>query len=505
MASYDAYLLAMLLPPLLIVPAILVVSCIAWGVSCMLYTNQKRRADKETRGKSVVVEYPGLQHMFTVLQPMFGGGLKARITRDRVRVKLHGENISPVAVPLLVQSLVLALGLSLAVFLSALVVDDSRSTCDEKLDCFPFNYSRQAGPLTRDPIRNCSAYAGREISVRCFSFSVRLVEALDSAGGILALTTLGISLYVVLLFTLARINCCRRTGVCGFLLIATFGCVIFLSSLLWILPLGIAQWKTLTYVKNWESVLVYYYSVLYLLLTLTLLPCCVPRYRRDFERCCSGHRRGYQAPEIQETDEEEEEEEGERGGGRDGSRRRRQRVSGYHVAIFRNGRRSQSPRYYGSVDERQSNNTRLDDTEKPTATHTQRSTQDPHIENADTGEIAVLDVESEKSVYHKPSARDKHGNGRGKRRGSGRKHWADMEREIETEEEEEEWSTTSRREGERGRQDTQSSSVSQVEEGLGERRRRGRDGGTAKIRDVLTGGVVGDGDEKGVVSVHTHL
>ena len=492
MASYDAYLLAMLLPPLLIVPAILVVSCIAWGVSYILYTNQKRRADKETQGKSVVVEYPGLQHMFTVLQPMFGGGLEARITRDRVRVKLYGENISPAAVPLLVQSLVLALGLSLAVFLSALVVDDSRSTCDEKLDCFPFNYSRQAAPLTRDPIRNCSAYAGREISVRCFSFSVRLVEALGSAGGILALTTLGISLYVVLLFTLARINCCRRTGVCGFLLIATFGCVIFLSSLLWILPLGIAQWKTLTYVKNWESVLVYYYSVLYLLLTLTLLPCCVPRYRRDFERCCSGHRRGYQAPEILETDEEEEgEEEGERGGGRDGSRRR---IGGYHVAIFHNGRRSQSPRYYGSVDERQ---------------YTQRSTgvdQDPHIENADTGEIAVLDVESEKSVYHKPSARDKHGNGRGKRRGSGRKHWADMEREIETEEEEEEWSTTSRREGERGRQDTQSSSVSQEEEGLGERRRRRhREGGTAKIRDVLTGGVVGDGDEKGVVSVHTHL
>ena len=212
MASYDEYLLATLLPPLLIIGIILLSSYCVWAVSYIVFTKQKRRAEQNE-----FIEYPGLQYMYIALQPVFGNRLHARKTRDRVKVKLHGEELSPGAIPLALQLVALALGLSLAVFVTVLTVDIGQ-VCDEKLDCFPFNYTRKVRPLTTDPIQNCSLYGGNDFSIMCFSFTIRLVDALASSGGVLALTTVGISYYVALLFTLAQIRCCRVTGLCGCLL-----------------------------------------------------------------------------------------------------------------------------------------------------------------------------------------------------------------------------------------------------------------------------------------------
>ena len=545
MANYDAYLLVMVLSPLIVTVTILVVSYVVWGVSYLQYKRQKRRV-RENRGEHELIEYPGLQYMYLVLQPVLGKGLEARKTRHQVKMKLHGEKISPGAVPLLVQSLAVAVGLSLAVFVTVLTVEDGGRVCSERLDCFPFNYSRQVTPLTREPIRNCSAYGSGDLSIRCFSFTVRFVEALGSSGGVLVLTTLGLNLYLVLLFSLAKLGCCRRTGLCGVSLLLVFGCLVLISTLLWIIPLGLVQTRTLQYVSNWESVLVYLYTFVYLGITNTLLLYCVPNYRRDFQRCCSGGgERGYLPPQSMETDEEEEEDE-ERGGR--GGRRRRRRSNLYQTISDRSGSQGRRARYYGSVDERRPHMPSDENHTPPSlAVGSQmRESGSPEPKTYTSknsggiggGAMAGNDSGSRGKVpYRIRSVRGKytlkHTRKPSKKRvGSGgegrwRKHWADMD---------------DGRRGERGREDATDSECSTtsavLEEGDGEgevgsggidtelssedsgetRPIRGGGGGhqkmggagggqsgTAKIRAALAGDVVENDGRRGSASVHTHL
>ena len=304
MASYDAYLLANILPPLIIVFIILVLSYALWGISYLIF--KRRLYAGGDAGVESVIEYPGLQYMFMILQPVFGSQLQARKTQHRVKVKLHREEISPAAVPLIVQSVALALGLSLAVFMTTLTVEVG-SVCNEKLDCFPFNFSKQIKPLIAEPIQNCSLYTTSDaVSIVCYRFTIRFVEALSSSGGVLVLTTLGLSFYVTVLFLLAQARRCRRTGLCGCLLFLLVGCTILLGTLLWILPLALVHNKTLGLVRNWESVLIYYYTIMYLTLITTLLPCCVPRYRQDFANCYDWKLLRYQAPQDQYESENDE-------------------------------------------------------------------------------------------------------------------------------------------------------------------------------------------------------
>ena len=537
MANYDAYLLVTVLPPLVITATILVVSYVAWGVSYLQYRRQKERAEESpVEGDNELVEYPGLQCMFFVLQPVLGKGLEAKKTGHKVKVKLHGEKISPAAIPLLVQSLVLAVGLSLAVFITAVIVEDGGRVCNERLDCFAFNYSRQVTPLTRTPITNCSAYSSSEITIRCFSFTVRFVEAIASSGGVLVLSTLSLNLYLGLLFALAKVSWCRRTGLCGLLLLLMIGCFILPTTFLWIIPLALAETKTLHYVNNWESVLVYFYTFVYLMVASTLLLFCVPSYRRDFQRCCSGEeRRGYQRPRIVDTDEEEDE--GRRGRGGGTSRRRRQGSNVYQVRGYRSGSQGHRPGYYGSVDEHQP---RMPSEEDPN-----RNTPPPPVNGRESGSAEPQPLTGQNSggiagnltVGNEPRSRTqrmpypirsvrgkytlkytKKGSKRTRRESRGKKHWAEVEKERrgrEDMESEEECSTTSAMlEEERGgNRDTWSSSEDTTSGGATSRRRGGGrhqmwgegKSGTAKIRAALTGDVVEDAGRKGTGSVHTHL
>ena len=442
MANYDAYLLVMVLPPVILTVTILLVSYVAWAVSYLQYKRQKTRVE-ENRGENELIEYPGLQYMYLVLQPVLGRGLEARRTGQKVKIKLHGEKISPGVVPLLVQSLALAVGLSLAVFVTVLLVEDGGEVCSERLDCFPFNYSRQVTPLTREPIRNCSTYRSSDISIRCFSFSVRFVEAVGSSGGVLILATLGLNLYLALLFALAKVGCCRRTGLCGLLLLLIFGCLVLTSTLIWIIPLGLVQTQTLKYVHNWESVLVYFYTFVYLCISSTLLLYCVPSYRRDFQRCCSGEgwQRGYLPPHGMDTDEEDEEEEERRSRGR---RRKRQRSNNYQTTEGRSGSQARRAGYYGSVDKRRPSEDQ----------NTSSSSVVGEEDGEEEGEVGSGGIEIELSS--EDSGEERSGGGSHQKwRGGG---------------------------------------------GGG-----GGQSGTAKVRAVLTGDVVENGGKRRSASVHTHL
>ena len=519
MASYDAYLLATLLPPLLIIGTILLSSYCAWGVSYLVFTVQRRRAERDATDE--LIEYPGLQYMYTALQPVFGNRLHARKTRDRVKVKLHGEELSPGAIPLAAQLVALALGLSLAVFVTVLTVDIGQ-VCDEKLDCFPFNYSRQARPLTSEPIQNCSLYGSKDITIMCFSFTIRLVDALGSSGGVLALTTVGISYYVALLFTLAQIRCCRVTGLCGCLLLFLISCTILLSTLLWVVPLGSTQSATLRSVKNWQSILVYYYTIMYILLIATLLLCCVPRYRQDFGRCWNRKNRRYQAPSHDTDTEYEHSHE---------LRATQDRSTGHSGSRDRTGSRMHQTSYYGTVDERShvfSNDHVMN--EATPLKHQQSSNHNHQSSDSErSGTITPSQTQTVKegeqpivyrtqSVHGQRSTRriSKRGNGHSLRKNKGEKgkggsrgqgsHWADV---TGGEEAEEEWSTTSGQ-LENGNKNNfsegeSSSGHSSQGEGRGGERGRGREQESDCIRAVLTGGATenrwGDGD----TSVHTHL
>ena len=487
----------------------------------------------QLRDGNEVVQYPGLLHMFTILQPLFGSGLDVRRTQHRVKVRLYGEQISPAAVPLLVHCLALALGLSLAVFVTVLSVDDSQQLCNNKFDCFVFNYSHNTTPIKQ--IEDCSQYKeDNDITIRCFGFSLRLLEALGSSGGILALTTLGLSLYTALLFSLARVTYCRRNGLCGIMLLVTFGCIIFMSCLLWIIPFGVLRHESFELVKNWESFLVYYYTVVYLALVVTLLPCCVPRYQQDFRRCGLARRWGYEPPQTEETDEEDDEEEVRRSWS-DGQRR----GSGYRVRNNNSSSTSQAPRhrYYGSVEDSHQSHTSQEYTDTPTVTSplTEQSSsaqQNPYTGSTESpaGAGNFRDRVKSKECQTQSAHSDKQRLGveRGSKElkgGTGgdvrrkKKHLSEMEmggsdqeKGRESDGKEEEWSTTSQHSEEKMDEEIESSSTQdmlQGGQGSQERGRKEREGErnaeSAKIRAVLTGGAVENGKRRRVSSIHTDL
>ena len=500
MASYDTYLLATVLPPLIIVVTILLTTYCLWGVTYFIFTLKKRRNEQ-----NAFIEYPGLQYMYMALQAVFGTKLLAKRTHNRVKLKFYGQEIGPGVVPPLVQLVALALGLSLAVFLTVLTVDIGH-VCDERLDCFPFNYSRKARPLNVEPIQNCSMYKSSGISVTCYHFTIRFVEALGSSGGVLALTTLGINFYLALLFMLARAQCCRKTGLCGCVLLFLMICYILLSTLLWLLPLGLTQSKMLAYVTNWESVLIYYYTSMYLLLVATLLPCCVSRYRQDFGSYWSREQRRYRAPQTHESDSEEEITPST-------SLRSQQRSTGYYATFDRSGGAS---RPAGYCEERLPNPSLTDQANKtstvaqPSESESEANQSSSTITSGDTnGSVA----EKSPTAYHKQSVHGQHstkritskkarkrararGEVRERRRGN---HWTEAPAQID--------------EGQGYKIDTAESSAESVQdehdkqegEGGGRTDKRVMVVGSSQIRAVLTGGAVDHGERKGAASVHTHL
>lgn len=522
MANYDTYVLATVLPPAIIMCTILLSSYCAWGISYLMFTIQKRRA-RQNVTTNVVIEYPGLQYMYTVIQVVFGNRICARKTQDRVKVKLFGEEMSPGAIPLIVQLVALALGLSLAVFVTVLTVETGQ-VCDEKWDCFPFNYT-QVRPLRTEPIQNCSVYqSNNNITIVCFHFTIRLIDALSYSGGILALTVIGINFYVAFVLTLVRVRFCRVKHLCGCLLVTLIGCIILLSTLLWILPLLLDQNETLKSVRNWESFLIYYYTVVYIIAAATALPFCVPRHLQDFGTCGSmAHRRYLGRDDESETPDEESSDDGES-----------QPVQA-RATSNQNGNHAHQTSYYGLFREHQSSRERLN--KPPSAVSQPSGDHEPQSEASDTPiasgakktreEINPLVTTAQPQHLTKRSsskrasgslrknkAARKHREGRRRGRGG---HWTNTKDRGS----EEEWSTSENeyRHRNNGNKIENSSEEDEIgehgpqggaewREGRAERM-EGREGGreqeSSRIRAVLTGEDVENGAKGGDVSVRTHL
>lgn len=526
MASYNAYLLATVLPPLLIVFSILLISYSVWGITYLIFRSRIRKEAENGRGETII-EYPGLHYMYMALQPVFGNRLEARSTQYRVKLKLHGQEIYPSGIPLHVQSVALALGLSLAVFLTTLTVEIG-SVCNERLDCFPFDYSKQIQPLITDPIQNCSLYYTRnEISITCFQFTIRLVDALSSSGGMLILTTMGLNFYITMLFIFAQVRCCRQTGLFMFFLLLIISSVIIFSTLLWCLPLVFAQSETFELVKNWESVLIYYYTIMYLILIATILPFCVPRNRQDFSRCYNNNRRrfGYEAPQNHESDTGDEEDTP------NTSVRSEQRSNGQSITLNQNRHPNHQRGYYGSVDgcrrlhvplpsqqgeevsphvDKQSEET--SDLEWHDMTgHSSGTTEECREEESRGGGkgpvvYRVKSVRRQFITKQETSKKKKHRAGQG-REGKNRKgrHWAEMGQRRDDLAMEGEEDLGMRRDSEN--LSSSEEAYSEVDRPRVKGRRQGERRVTedAQIRAVLTGDVVENGERNGEILVHTHL
>ena len=539
MVSYDSYLLATLLPPVIIICTLLLLSHCAWGLSYLVFAIKKKRRAEQNAMEGIFVEYPGLQYMYMALQPLLGKTLSAMKARDRVKIKLHGEEISPGAVPFMAQMVVIVLGLAFAVFVTVLTVETS-SVCDEKLDCFPFNYSEKVRPLSTDPIRNCTNYASNNYTVVCFQFSVRLIEALGTSGGTLALTVIGINFYVAFVFAIAQARWCRSTGVWGCMFLLLTAGIILLSTLLWVLPLALAESDTLKSVRNWESVLVYYYTIIYLLLVVTILPCCVPRYRQDFGAQWNRARRRYRGPNHGSESEEEEDEVSDLRSNQAGS-------TGYHISADRSTSQSYQTgtrRYHMPVGHRHQSLTERTSEAAPVpviSTDHREQSHDQEVQSStsessstittgagegegeDRGATSTLLVRQKKSQGSKRAS--KHSS---KRTGSGGRknstavvrervkeggHWAERMGSYDNESKGEGGLTGRHRQNEWANEGGTSSSEEIGRQGSQETgeagrgnmrdRRRGKEG--ARIRAVLTGGGVEGGEKSGDGSVGTHL
>lgn len=465
--------------------------------------------------RDVIIEYPGLQYMYTALQVVFGNRLQARITQNRVKVKLYGEEIRPGAIPLVVQLVALALGLSLAVFVTSLIVETGW-VCDEKLACFPFNYSLQLRPLIRQPIQNCSIYQNNDITIMCFHFTIRFIDALSSSGGILALTTIGLNFYVAFVLTLAKVKICRSKILRGCLVVLLIGSTILLSTLAWILPLALNHKETLKSFTNWESFLIYYYTIVYIIIIATVLPCCMPRYRRDLSK---ENLRYVGSNEELETPDQESHDESD-------SPPIRTRATRYYD---QNGSQNHQTRYYGAVEVHQSPSERLNRPPPPVSKQSgdpepQSSASETSITPAATGAKKVKEelsplFNNTKSAQRRHSTKRrsskkasgslKRSKKRRERRGTGQgSHWADTKKDTGSEEE---LSTSENDYRQRGNANkTESSSEEegggygpQGGEGGGERE-RGKEQESARIRAVLTEGVE-NRERTGDVSVRTHL
>lgn len=514
MANYDTYVLVTVLPPAIIIFTILLSSYCAWGISYLRFTIQKRRA-RQNVTTNVVIEYPGLQYMYIAMQVVFGNRLHARRTQDRVKVRLFGEEMSPGAIPLIIQLIALALGLSLAVFVTVLTVETGQ-VCNERWDCFPFDYTSQVRPLRTEPIQNCSLYQSN--SIVCFHFTIRLIDALSNSGGILALIVIGSNFYLAFLLTLVRAQFCKVKAFCGCLLVFLIGCIILLSTLLWILPLVLDQNETLKLVRNWESFLIYYYTVVYIIAAATVLPFCVPRHLQGFGTCGSTARRylGGRDDESETPDEESSDEE------------ESQPVQ-TRATSNRNGNHAHQTSYYGLHREHQSRE-RLN--KPPSAVSQPAGDHEPQSDASQTSDTPIASgaknirdetnplVTTAEPQHLTKRSSSKRASGSLRKNKAARKrreerrrgrggHWT----ETKDRGREEEWSTSEddyrhRNNGNK----TETSSEEEVEEHSpqgGAEGREGREGGgeqeSARIRAVLTGEGVENGAKGGDVSVRTHL
>lgn len=66
------------------------------------------------------------------------------------------------------------------------------TTCDESLDCYPFNVTKHGFekrlPLHKHTITNCSEYLDMDnVVVDCYTFVLQYAEALGAAGGVMAI------------------------------------------------------------------------------------------------------------------------------------------------------------------------------------------------------------------------------------------------------------------------------------------------------------------------------
>lgn len=66
------------------------------------------------------------------------------------------------------------------------------TTCDESLDCYPFNVTthgfEKRVPLHKHTITNCSEYQDMDnVVVDCYTFVLQYAEALGAAGGVMAI------------------------------------------------------------------------------------------------------------------------------------------------------------------------------------------------------------------------------------------------------------------------------------------------------------------------------
>ena len=400
MADYNSYFLATLLPSIVIICTVLILTYCFWGLSYLVFVNQRRKAER--RAINELLEYPGLQYIFMTLQPILGSSLKARRARNRVKILLHGEEILQGGIPFVLQMVMTILSLSLAIFVTALTVETS-SVCNERLDCFPFNYSKQVTPLSTNPIVNCSRYDDSHFSVVCYQFSIRFTEALARGGGVLALTAIGINYYIAIMFATARTRCCRTTGLWGCVFVTLTGMIVLLGTLLWALPFILAHADTLKYIQNWESFLVYYYTIMYLLLVATILPCCAPRYRHDFGAHWSHLRRDYISPDhesVRGREGEEEEEDGEV------SHTRQTSLSGRHASVDSHSSTGQASEISTVIVDQEMHS--------PSTTEESSSTVIPNVSDEREGGVASLSghFRSKGGVHKSSSAKASRHEGR---------------------------------------------------------------------------------------------
>ena len=98
---------------------------------------------------------------------------------------------------------------------------DSSSQCDPQMDCFAFNAS---GSIQESPLmNNCSDYGEDDnYTIECYRFSLRYIDALGSAGGVMALAkaVLSIQTSLWIAFIAKKKKCLMYMVSCGIVVIA---------------------------------------------------------------------------------------------------------------------------------------------------------------------------------------------------------------------------------------------------------------------------------------------
>lgn len=83
------------------------------------------------------------------------------------------------------------------IFWNELLVTQSVD-CDVSLDCFPFDVDTNY-PLQNYPLTDCTLQSSTNVTVICYQFVFRYVEAIGSVGGVLAFAKLTTNVYVIVI------------------------------------------------------------------------------------------------------------------------------------------------------------------------------------------------------------------------------------------------------------------------------------------------------------------